>query len=245
MPLPFSKASKCSEIITQDSSSLASSTWCYLQTSQTTATSSWCCKVIFQVMQQPRWVLALDCVNGTDETIGFTFSSVLLSDPGSTLKTLTCLRSGCLPLLVSRTLACFGWKKVQWYHKNMWKYMSLLDFLFCCPAQHVFAAWLYVAQLVRSAKWFAASCDPISSAFWTIRADIILEAIAFTVKIPVCLLTTHARGSSAVKHNFAHGLLRSPSNPQAGIQVVMWFCRHSFFSWRNNTLSLWALQVAK
>lgn len=35
-------------------------------------------------------------------------------------------------------LACFEKKKVQWYHKNMWKFMSVFDFLLCHLAQHVF-----------------------------------------------------------------------------------------------------------
>lgn len=71
--LPFSKASKCSEVIVQDSSSLASSIWYYLEISQTTATKSQCLKVIFQVLQQPRWVLALYCVNGTVEQLDLPF----------------------------------------------------------------------------------------------------------------------------------------------------------------------------
>lgn len=127
--------------------------------------------------------------------LDFTFFCALLSGPGSMWKTLTCIGSGCLPLLVSRIWLALGKKKkVQWYHKNMWKYMSVFDFLLCCLAQHVFACLTVCCSAGRVTQTVSCSRALISSSLWAIRADIILETIAFTVKIPLCLSDNPHKG---------------------------------------------------
>lgn len=61
-------------------------------------------------------------------------------------------------------------------------------------------------------------------------------------KYQCVFLTTHARGDDASKYNFTHSLLKIPPKPQADGKVDN-ASLQTF--WRNDALSLWALQVAK
>lgn len=109
--LPFSKASEYSEVIIQDSSSLTSSIWYYLQTSQTTAPSSQCCEVIFQVIQQPRWFLGMDCGNGTAEAIGFYLFLCIAFRPKSYMENTHMQKVRLFAMISTKNLACFEKKK--------------------------------------------------------------------------------------------------------------------------------------
>lgn len=137
----FLKLCERSEIIILDSSSFASSICC-CRTSSTCrllkALIAIAAKGSSESYHSPGMFEHFTVKMALVKQLDLAFSNGLFSDMGTTTKTFMCIRSGCLPWLVSRIWLALEKKKknkkLQRFHESIWKHVSMFCFHYCCLA---------------------------------------------------------------------------------------------------------------